>query len=110
MQLVGMLHWDVELGRVGVHLSIAQMAQYLAQPRIGHLDQVYHIFAYIKAHLHSHTILNATFLYIDYNRFLPADWSEFYPKAKEVIPTNTLEPRGKSAVMSCFVDADHAGN
>lgn len=34
MQLVGILHWAVELGRVDIHLSVALMAQYLAQPHI----------------------------------------------------------------------------
>ena len=42
-------------------------------------------------------------------RFHKCDWSEFYPDAKEVLPPDMAEPRGKSVVMSCFVDADHAG-
>jgi hypothetical protein len=45
MQLMGILHWAVEFGHIDIHLSVALMAQYLAQPRIGHLDQIYHIFA-----------------------------------------------------------------
>jgi hypothetical protein len=51
MQLVGILCWAVEVGRIDIHLPVALMAQYLAQPRIGHLVQIYHIFAYIQAHL-----------------------------------------------------------
>ncbi len=47
---------------------------------------------------------------IDHNRFPSVDWRDFYPDAKEVIPVNAPEPRGKSIIMSCFVDADHAGN
>ncbi len=73
MQLVGILRWAVELGRVDIHLSVALMAQYLAQPRLGHLDQVYHIFAYIKAHLWSRIILDATIPFIDSDRFKPVD-------------------------------------
>ena len=42
-------------------------------------------------------------------RFVECDWSEFYPEASEAIPGNKPEPRGKEIVMSCFVDADHAG-
>jgi hypothetical protein len=38
------------------------------------------------------------------------DWRDFYPDAQEVIPTNAPETRGNAIVMSCFVDADHAGN
>jgi hypothetical protein len=82
----------------------------LAQPRIGHLDQVFHIFAYVQAHLRSRIILDATLPYIDSNRFTPVDWHAFYPDAQEAIPINAPPPRGKSMVMTCFVDADHAGN
>ncbi len=47
---------------------------------------------------------------IDENSFENADWTEFYANAKEPIPPNAPEPRGKAVVISCFVDADHAGN
>ena len=43
------------------------------------------------------------------DRFIKADWSEFYPNAREAIPSDMPEPRGKEVVTSCFVDADHAG-
>ena len=33
----------------------------------------------------------------------------FYPDAKEAVPPNMPEPRGKPVIMSTFVDADHAG-
>ncbi len=86
------------------------MAQYLVQPRVGHLDLVYHSFAYIKSHLRSRIILDATPPYVDHNKFLQVDWHDFYPDATEAIPVNTPEPRGNPIIMSCFVDADHAGN
>jgi hypothetical protein len=38
------------------------------------------------------------------------DWHAFYPVAKEALPLNAPEPRGKPMTMTCFVDADHAGN
>jgi hypothetical protein len=110
MQLMGILRWAVELGRIDIHLSVALMAQYLAQPRLGHLDQLYHIFAYIKAHLRSRIVLDPTLPYVDNTRFYPVDWRAFYPDAKEAIPMNAPQPRGKPVIVSCFVDADHAGN
>jgi hypothetical protein len=42
-------------------------------------------------------------------RFKECNWEEYYPGAKEAIPMNKPEPRGKLVTMSCFVDADHAG-
>jgi hypothetical protein len=44
-QFVGILHGAVELGSIDIHLPVALMAQYLAQPRIGHIQQIFHIFA-----------------------------------------------------------------
>ena len=67
-------------------------------------------FLYIQAHLRSRIILDATLPYIDSNRFSPVDWRAFYPDAKEALPLNAPEPRGKPMTMTCFVDADHAGN
>ena len=45
----------------------------------------------------------------DIRRFAIQDWSKYYPEAKEAIPENMPEPRGKPVMMTCFVDADHAG-
>jgi hypothetical protein len=47
--------------------------------------------------------------YLDETKFKDCDWREFYPGAAEAIPPNMPEARGKSVVMTCFVDADHAG-
>jgi hypothetical protein len=38
------------------------------------------------------------------------DWTEVYPDAKEAVPINVPEARGNFVVMSCFEDADHAGD
>jgi hypothetical protein len=109
-QLIGTLRWCVELGRIDIHLPVALLAQYLAQPRVGHLDQVFHIFAYLKAHSRSRIVLDPEKPVVDETRFMRADWSSFYPDAQEAIPLNAPDPRGNSILISCFVDADHAGN
>ena len=38
----------VELGRVDVCLEVSMMSSHLALPREGHLEQVLHIFAFLK--------------------------------------------------------------
>ena len=48
-ELIGMLHWVDELGRVDILLETALMSTHLALPRRGHLEQLYHIFGYFKA-------------------------------------------------------------
>ncbi|KAL7555128.1 hypothetical protein ACHAWF_018763 [Thalassiosira exigua] len=47
-QLIGILRWAVELGRVDIHIEVALMSQYSANPRVGHLEAVYCIFHYLK--------------------------------------------------------------
>ena len=38
------------------------------------------------------------------------DWFDFYRDAKEAIPPNIPEARGRYVIVTCFVDANHAGN
>jgi hypothetical protein len=47
---------------------------------------------------------------IDESSFIQGDWGEFYGDIKEEDPPNMPEPLGNPVTMSCFVDADHAGN
>ncbi|KAL7545123.1 hypothetical protein ACHAWF_008481 [Thalassiosira exigua] len=47
-QLIGILRWAVELGRIDIHIEVAIMSQYSANPRVGHLEEVYCIFHYLK--------------------------------------------------------------
>jgi hypothetical protein len=100
----------VELGRIDIAFCIAIMSKYLVQPRVGHLNELYHLFGYLKSHDHSRIVLDASRPTIDERRFLKQDWMEFYRDTKEPIPPNTPEPRGKSVMVSCFVDANHAGD
>ena len=109
-QLIGILRWSVELGRIDIHLPVALLAQHLAQPQVGHLDQVFHIFAYLKQHSRSRIVMDPTKPMVDQEQFVKMDWNAFYPDAKEQIPPNAPTPRGNSILISCFVDADHAGN
>ncbi len=94
------------MGHVDIHLSITLMAQYVSQPRQVHLQQVFHMLAYLKSHSRSRIILDDTEPY----QFIKADWSSFYPDVKDATLSNALEPLGNPILVSCFVDADHAGN
>ena len=85
------------------------MSRFLAAPREGHLEQVYHIFAYLKHHDRSSLVMNDDPVEYPDGMIHDGHWSETYPKAQEAIPFNTPEPRGIGVDMTCFVDADHAG-
>ena len=42
------LGWAVEIGRVDILTELSMLSTYQASPRQGHLEQIYHIFAYLK--------------------------------------------------------------
>lgn len=108
--LIGILRWSVELGRIDIHVSVALMSSYSASPRIGHLEEVLRIFAYLKKHDRSRMVFDDNLPSISDERFKTVEWADFYPDAAE--PRSTKEPqaRGREVKVYCFVDADHAGN
>ena len=108
--LMGILQWMVEIGRVDMLTEVSMMASQLAMPREGHLECVFHMFAYLKIKHNSRMVFDPTYPDIDMNAFKECDWKEFYPGAKEAIPENKPEPRGKDVDLRLFVDADHAGD
>jgi hypothetical protein len=107
--LIGVLRWAVELGRLDIDVDVSKLSRFLAAPRQGHLEQVLHVFAFLKRHPKSKIVFDDTLPPVSGFGYAAHDWSELYPGAAEVIPHNIPEARGKSAVTTCFVDADHAG-
>jgi hypothetical protein len=107
--LIGVLRWICELGRVDILMPVSLMSRYLVSAREGHLQQLFHVFAYLKQYDRSTMVFDDTEPSYDPRRFATQDWSKYYPEAKEAIPENMPEPRGKPVLMTCFVDADHAG-
>ena len=49
-ELIRVLRWAAELGRVDILLETAMLSTYMALPRKGHWEQVYHVFGYLKNH------------------------------------------------------------
>ena len=109
-ELIGSLRWAVEIGRVDILLETSLMSTYLAMPREGHLEQVLHIFGYLKSHKKMRILFDPAYPQINENWFKRYDWHDFYRDAKEAIPPNMPEARGRTVIISCFVDANHAGN
>ena len=107
--LIGVLRWICELGRLDILMPVSMLSRYLVTAREGHLEQVFHVFAYLKSHERSTMVFDDTEPNFDERRFKTCDWSEYYPNAVEKIPRDMPVARGKPVVMSCFVDADHAG-
>ena len=108
--LIGVLRWIVELGRADITVEASMMASFMAAPRQGHLDQVLHIFAYLKNKHNCEMVFDPTQPDITDNDFPREDWScSVYNGVKEILPSNAPEERGKGFVMRIYVDSDHAG-
>jgi len=106
--LIGILRWLVELGRMDIMYSVSVMSRYLAECREGHLDQVYHIFAYLKTHPNSTVLLDPSYPQYHPDSFQKVDWKNYYPDAKEPEPHNMPKALGEPVLVSMFVDASHA--
>ena len=110
-QLIGILRWAVELGRIDIQVEVSIMSSYSASPRQGHLEALYLIFHYLSKNLKKRLVMDPCMPLIDEDVFNNnADWTEFYGYAKEEDPPNMPEPLGKPVMTSCFVDSDHASN
>ena len=109
-ELLGMLGWAVELGRVDILLETALMSTHLALPGRGHLEQLYHIFGYLKANPKRNLFFDPQHPKVDERAFKEYDWYDFYRDAKERLPSDMPPLRGRLVSTHCFVGSDHAGD
>jgi hypothetical protein len=73
-QLIGVLRWAIELDRIYIAFCTAIMSKYLVQPRRGHLNELFHMFAYLKSHDRSRLVLDPSRPRIDESHFIKQDW------------------------------------
>jgi hypothetical protein len=109
-EVFGILWWAVKLGHINIATKVSLLSSHLALPCEGHLQQVYHIFGYLKACPKRTLAFDPFHPNIDESRFVKFNWHVFYQGAVEPIPGDTPEPHGNLVSTHCFVDADHAGN
>ena len=112
MSLIGVLRWMVELGRVDICVEVSLMSSHMALPRTGHLEQLFHIFGYLKIHHNSEMVFDPSEPEVDRSLFERQDWSStvYGNDLKEELPGNMPQPRGQGFTMSAYVDSDHAGD
>lgn len=116
-QIVGVLRWMIELGRIDIMIEVSLLSRYLASPRYGHLAQALHICSYIKSNDGFDLCFDPTKINIIETNTLPHETAEkkamnlreLYPDSIESIPSNMPQPLGNSVQLNAFVDADHAG-
>ena len=119
LNLIGMLRWLCELGRIDILHETALLSQYMASPRYGHLLQCLNIFKYVKTHD------RRSWMVFDPLRY-DVEWVPFGEESHPMVraealrdiydveelekPHNMPEARGEKVDINVFVDADHAGN
>jgi hypothetical protein len=109
-EMIGALWWSIELGRIDIAVEVSMLSSHLAFSLEGHLQQVYHVFGYLKARPERMLAFDSQQPDIDKSRFVKCDWHDFYCGAKEPIPGDMPEAHGNEVSTHCFVDANHAGN
>ena len=72
--LVGVLWWIVELGRGDICVEVSMLASCMAMPRQGHLEQLFHIFAYLKAKHNVEMVFYPSEPEIDESLFEKQEW------------------------------------
>ena len=107
---VGILHWAMELGRVNIVTEVSTLASQMAMPREGHLEAIFHVFAYLNIKHNSRLVLDPTYPVIPQNTFQTYEWTNFYSNIKEAIPPDAPEPWGKEVDLRMYVGSDHAGD
>ena len=93
-ELVGVLRWAAEIGRIDILIETSLMSARLAQTRIRHLEQVTHIFGYFKKTSKKKLAFDPEHPQIDERRFQKYDWYNFYLDTKEAITGDMPKPRG----------------
>ena len=75
-EMIGMLRWATELGRVDVLYEVSLLSQYQASPRQGHMEQVLHVFAFLDKNPKLTLYMDPSDANLDYKIF-KTDASEF---------------------------------
>jgi hypothetical protein len=81
----------------------------LCLPCEGHLEAVFHEFAYLGLHHNARVVFDSTYLSVDVGNFIKTDRNSIYGDVKEIIPSDTPVSRVKAVDLRLFVDSDHSG-
>jgi hypothetical protein len=111
-ELIGIVRWATEIGRVDVLHEVSLLSQYQACPREDHLRHLLRIFAFWKSSPRISLYFDPRLPNIDYTGFISkrSDFQAHYRDAHEALPHNMPLPRGQPVQMTAFVDASHAAN
>jgi hypothetical protein len=78
----------VELGRIDIIIEVSMLSTYICLPREGHLEYVFHVFAYLGLNHNAIVVFDPTYPYVDMGTFIKTDWKSMYGDVKEMIPSD----------------------
>eukprot|EP00956_Cyclotella_meneghiniana_P019238 scaffold32809_cov47-Cyclotella_meneghiniana.AAC.3 len=110
MQLIGILRWMCEIGRLDICTETSMLSSYSAMLREGHLKAALHVFAYLRNHANTRLVFDPYKPKIPDDMFIECTWGPEYSGAEEMIPPNAPKPLGWSVLLRMFVDSDHVGD
>ena len=87
--LIGTLCWIVEMGCMDISMEVSALSSCVVMPQEGHMQQVLHIFAYLKIHHNARLVFDPSYPEIKEEVFGKRDWSSMYDTDKEPITVNT---------------------
>jgi hypothetical protein len=85
----------VELGRIDIITEVSMLSTYLCLPREGHLEAVFHVFAYLGLHHNTRVAIDPTYPAVDMATLIKTDWKSMYGDSKEMIPYDDPVYNGK---------------
>ena len=111
-ELIGMLRWSTEIGRVDILHEVSILSQYQACPREGHLQEALHIVSYLRKHPKLTIYMDPRIPPIDLSMFPDQreQFKEYYRNAEEVMPFDMPRAKGRPVMITSYVDASHGAN
>ena len=100
--LIGILRWIIKLGRVDIFFELSMMSSHLTLPRVGHLQHLLQMFAYLKKYHNTEMVFDLSDPMVNASNFERKDWmsSKFgHVERKEELFPSMPEPRGLGFVM-----------
>ena len=92
MQLIGILRWMCELGRIDICTEVSMLSSYFVMPHEGHLVATLHLFSLLKLKSNLRLIFDPMEPDLGKSDFVECDWCEFYAGATEAIPPMPPSP------------------
>ena len=98
MQLIGILIWMCELGRINICTKVSMLSLFSLMPSDEHLEAALHVFSYLKSRKNSRLVFDQKEPAVG-NDSIDCDWSDFYTGAVEALLPDAPSPLGKGVIL-----------